>query len=257
MGENKPNVYKTKAMAEKFNLFSGIESMVNTIMGVRAEDAKQRSAVAEGQVDWASVVTYLAGTLAQMGLMVLSLWGLQLLSQQLPEMANIGCAIAFFTLVAIRSRLFSPLNNARTRTTYNTVQRPGWAPPPLAFPFIWMSIGVLRVISSYLVWQQLGQTYLTWPLAIFMMHLALGDTWNTVFTVEGRLGLAVPVVLVGPLTSAALVTAVYWQVVPLAGQLLLPMVIWLGVASALVISIWQLNGREPWYPLVLDEPKQS
>ena len=244
-------------MTEKSNLFSGIEFVVNTIMGVRTDDAKQRTATQDGQVDWAAVVTYVGGTLAQMGLMILSLWALQSFSQQLSARVNVGCAIAFFTLVAIRSRLFSPLNNARTRTTYNTVQRPGWAPPPLAFPFIWMSIGVLRVISSYLVWQQLEQTYLVWPLAIFMIHLALGDTWNTIFTVEGRLGLAVPVVLVGPLASAALVTAVYWQVVPLAGQLLLPMVMWLGVASALVISIWQLNGREPWYPLVLNEPQQS
>ena len=257
MGENKPNVYTTEAMAEKSNLFSRVESMVNTIMGVRTEDAKQRTAWIDNTVDWSAVVTYAGGTLAQMGLMILSLWGLQILAQYLPEMARLGCAIAFFTLVAIRSRLFSPLNNARTRTTYNTVQRPGWAPPPLAFPFIWMSIGVLRVVASYLIWQQLGQTYLTWPLAIFMIHLALGDTWNTIFTVEGRLGLAVPVVLVGPLASAAVVTVIYWQVMPLAGQLLLPMVIWLGVASALVISIWQLNGKEPWYPLVLSEAQQQ
>ena len=86
-----------------------------------------------------------------------------------------------------------------------------------------------------------------------MVHLALGDTWNTIFTVEGRLGAAVPVVLMGPLMSAIVVAALYWQVVPLAGQLLLPMVIWLGVASALVIAIWQLNGAEPWYPMPLKD----
>ena len=185
--------------------------------------------------------------------MILALWGVQSLTQGLSGAVNVGVAISFFALVSVRSRLFSPLNNARTRTTYSTVNRPGWAPPPLAFPIIWLSIGVLRVISSYLVWQALGQTYLTLPLVIFMMHLALGDTWNTVFTVEGRLGAAVPIVLVGPLASAIVVMSSYWNIVPLAGQLLLPMVVWLGVASALVLSIWQLNGAEPWYPLKLDE----
>ena len=85
------------------------------------------------------------------------------------------------------------------------------------------------------------------------MHLALGDTWNTIFTVEGRLGAAVPVVVAGPLASSIVVAISYWAIVPLAGQLLLPMVIWLGVASALVIAIWRLNGAEPWYPLQLDD----
>lgn len=242
-------------MTEESDLLGKVEPIVNTIMGVKTEDVQQRSAAAEMAVDWAAIGTYIGGTLAQMGLLILVLWGLQSLTQGLSGTVNAGVAIAFFALVSVRSRLFSPLNNARTRTTYSTVNRPGWAPPPLAFPIIWLSIGVLRVISSYLVWQALGQTYLTVPLAIFMVHLALGDTWNTIFTVEGRLGAAVPVVLVGPLASAIVVTSSYWSIVPLAGQLLLPMVMWLGVASALVLSIWQLNGAEPWYPLKLDEIK--
>ena len=230
-----------------------VESIINSVMGVDTAAARQQQAAAEQTVDWAAVGTYISGTLAQMSLMILALWGLDQVSQYLSGTVGVGLAISFFTLVAIRSRLFSPLNNARTRTTYSKVTRPSWAPPPLAFPIIWMSIGVLRVVSSYLVWQTLGQTYFSLPLAIFMIHLALGDTWNTIFTVEGRLGAAVPVVLAGPLMSAVVVTVVYWQIVALAGQLLLPMVIWLGIASALVVSIWRLNGAEPWYPMQLDE----
>ena len=246
-------IAEPKAMTEESDLLGKVEPIVNTIMGVKKEDVQQRSAAAETAVDWTAIGVYVGGTLAQMGLMLLALWGLQSLTQGLSGAVNVGVAIAFIAQGSGRSRLCSPLNNARTRTTYSTVNRPGWAPPPLAFPIIWLSIGVLRVISSYLVWLALGQIYLTLPLAIFMMHLALGDTWNTVFTVEGRLGAAVPVVLVGPLASAIVVTLSYWNVVPLAGQLLFPMVIWLGVASALVFSIWQLNGAEPLYPLVLDK----
>lgn len=241
------------AMADRSDLVGKFETLVNTIMGVRGDNVAQQSVVDDRQPDWLAMATYITGTLAQMGLMLLALWGLQQLTQVWSGMPQVGCAISFFALVAIRSRLFSPLNNARTRTTYSSVNRPGWAPPPLAFPIIWMGIGVLRVIASYLVWQALGQTYWSWPLLIFMAHLAMGDTWNTIFTVEGRLGLAVPVVIVGPFVSAVAVSISYWQVVPLAGQLLLPMVLWLAVASALVISIWQLNGREPWYPMKLDD----
>ncbi|MEM7795860.1 MAG: tryptophan-rich sensory protein [Cyanobacteria bacterium P01_C01_bin.118] len=240
-------------MTEKSNLLGKVEPIVHRIMGVRTDDAEQRRSSAEKEMDWAAVGIYIAGTLAQMGLMIVALWGLQQFTLGWSGSVGVGIAIAFFTLVAIRSRLFSPLNNARTRTTYSNVTRPGWAPPPLAFPIIWMSIGVLRVISSYLVWQALDQNYLAWPLIILMMHLSLGDTWNTIFTVEGRLGAAVPVVLLGPLASSIVVVTIYWQVMPLAGQLLLPMVLWLGVASALVVAIWRLNGAEPWYPLMLEE----
>lgn len=239
-------------MTEKSNLLGRVAPIVNSIMGVQTEDTQQRAAHSERAVDWAAVATYIAGTLAQIGLMLVALWGLQQFTLGWSGAVGKGIAIAFFTLVAIRSRLFSPLNNARTQTTYSNVTRPGWAPPPLAFPIVWMSIGVLRVAASYLVWQALGQNYVSLPFAIFMVHLALGDTWNTIFTVEGRLGAAVPAVLLGPLASSVAVVAIYWQVVPLAGQLLLPMVVWLGIASALVISIWQLNGAEPWYPLPLD-----
>ncbi|MEM7065093.1 MAG: tryptophan-rich sensory protein [Cyanobacteria bacterium P01_B01_bin.77] len=240
-------------MTEKSNLLGKVAAIVNGIMGVQTEDTQQRAVRGGRAVDWAAIGVYIAGTLAQIGLMLMALWGLQQFTLGWSGAVGQGIAISFFTLVAIRSRLFSPLNNARTQTTYSNVTRPGWAPPPLAFPLIWMSIGVLRVISSYWIWQALDQNYVSLPLIIFMVHLALGDTWNTIFTVEGRLGAAVPVVLLGPLVSSVAVVAIYWQVVPLAGQLLLPMVLWLAIASVLVISIWQLNGAETWYPLQLDE----
>lgn len=33
------------------------------------------------------------------------------------------------------------------------------------------------------------------------------------------------------------------------GLVLAPSAVWIGVASALIISIWQLNGKEPLYPV--------
>ena len=82
-----------------------------------------------------------------------------------------------------------------------------------------------------------------------MVHLALGDTWNTIFTVQSRLGAALPVVLVGPLASAIVVTAAYGHAIARAGYLLIPMCVWLTIASLLVFDIWRLNGKEPLYPV--------
>ncbi|NEP76323.1 tryptophan-rich sensory protein, partial [Okeania sp. SIO2G5] len=71
----------------------------------------------------------------------------------------------------------------------------------------------------------------------------------TIFTVEGRLGTAVPMVILGPLLSVAVVTISYYQILPLAGWIILPSWIWLTVATVLCISIWQLNGKDPLYPV--------
>ena len=97
----------------------------------------------------------------------------------------------------------------------------------------------------------MNQQFLVLPLIAFAVHLALGDTWNTIFTVEQRLGAAVPVVIFGPWLSALIVTIFYWQINPIAGIILAPSCMWLTVAVVLVFRIWQLNGKEPLYPLKL------
>lgn len=157
----------------------------------------------------------------------------------------------FFALLSIRSRIFSLLDNTRSRQTYDQVIRPRWSPPPLVFPIVWMIIAVLRVISSVLIWQEMNHKLLVLPFILFVIHLAVGDTWNTIFTVERRLGAAVPVVILGPWLSAIVVTVVYWQTNPLAGMILSFSCLWLTVAAVLVFRIWQLNGSEPLYPLKL------
>ena len=68
-------------MTEKSNLLGKVEPIINGIMGVQTQDTAQRSAkveqAAEQAIDWAAIGTYTAGTLAQMGLMIVALWGIQ------------------------------------------------------------------------------------------------------------------------------------------------------------------------------------
>lgn len=59
-------------------------------------------------------------------------------------------------------------------------KRPSWMPPPLVFPIVWSSIGLLRCISSVLVWEASGRDLLAAPLIVFCFHLAVGDCWNHV-----------------------------------------------------------------------------
>ena len=234
-----------------------VKSGVNTVMGVNeaTRDTTIRPNLANPQWDKSATLAYMGATIAQIAAMTGLLWAMDFAlgrfdTTALPQEATGAIACAFFAFVTLRSRLFSLLDNTRNSGRYKSLQRPGWAPPPLAFPIVWMSIAVLRVVSAYLVWSAMGQTFLSWPLILYVAHLSLGDTWNTIFTVEGRLGAAVPMVMVGPLLSVVVVTVSYFQVVPLAGWVILPSLVWLAIATALCISLWRLNGQEPLYPVV-------
>lgn len=234
-----------------------VKQGINTVMGVHetATDTKVATDWANPRWDVAATLTYLGATLTQVAGMTGLLWGMDgvmgwLAEETLPAWAMTVIPCAFLAFITLRSRLFSWLDNTRNSGRYQSLQKPRWAPPPLAFPIVWMSIAVLRITSAYLVWSTLDQTFLCWPLVLYVVHLSLGDTWNTIFTVEGRLGAAVPMVLMGPLLSVVVLTASYFQVLPLAGWVIFPSLVWLTVATALCISLWRLNGQEPLYPMV-------
>ncbi|MBN3961646.1 TspO/MBR family protein [Nostoc sp. NMS8] len=237
-----------------------LEKLVNTVMGVKSLN-QQRSSntliATTQELDIRAVLVYTLGTILQILVMIVVLLFMEKLvmlidnNSYFPNWLSTILTGLFLALLSIRSRIFSLLDNTRSRQTYDQVIRPRWSPPPLAFPIVWMIIAVLRVISSVLVWQQMNHQFLVLPLILFVVHLALGDTWNTIFTVERRLGAAVPVVILGPWLSAVMVTAIYWRTNYVAGMTLSFSCVWLTLAAVLVFRIWQLNGSEPLYPLKL------
>ena len=154
-------------------------------------------------------------------------------------------AVFFLSLfVALRTRIFSPLDNSRPKASsadpvFKNRLRPWFQPPPLAFPVIWTNIAILRAISSTIVYAVTG-TLLCPAIFALVLHLCIGDTWNTINNVERRMGtaaLVVPAVLV----SAAYALYRYSLVSTTAAYMLSPMVAWLTVANCLVFSIWRLN----------------
>jgi len=130
-----------------------------------------------------------------------------------------------------------------------TRKRPSWTPPPYAFPIIWSSIGVLRTVSSVIVWEACGRSLLASPLLALLLHLCIGDTWNNINNVEKEAGLAVSGVCV-VLASVFSATVAYYRASPAAGLILLPSCVWIGIATCLVYSIWRINGaKEPLLPV--------
>ena len=163
----------------------------------------------------------------------------------------------WFGFNALKSRVFSPLNATRPKmegekTAIKERRRPAWMPPPLAFPVIWTTIAVLRAVSSVVVFGTTGTLNNPAHFAM-LLHLSVGDTWNSINNAEKRLGTAV-VGVCAVLASVYNVVYQYWSVSVKAGVLIAPSAVWISVATLLVYTIWKINPRadgtrEPLWPM--------
>eukprot|EP00581_Thalassiosira_minuscula_P008046 CAMPEP_0183704022 /NCGR_PEP_ID=MMETSP0737-20130205/1518_1 /TAXON_ID=385413 /ORGANISM="Thalassiosira miniscula, Strain CCMP1093" /LENGTH=321 /DNA_ID=CAMNT_0025930829 /DNA_START=13 /DNA_END=978 /DNA_ORIENTATION=+ len=176
-------------------------------------------------------------------------------------------AIAFvFYAASLKSRVFNPLNNQRpdlakaakggeeaASNGFRDRVMPSWTPPGVIFPIMWiLIIGPLRAYSAALVVSSTG-TFFSLPIMAFMLHLTVGDVWNTINNTEKRYGAAV-VGVACVVVSAANAAYQYSTVDPLAGKLLGGTLLWLVTAAALITDTWRLNPTEngekvPLYPV--------
>jgi len=209
-----------------------------------------------GEVDTGALVSYVGATSLQFGALTATLCGLDYLNHAVLEgispLAPKAVVGLFYLFLAFRSRVFSPLDNSRPtaaseKTAIQERKRPSWMPPPLTFPIVWSTIGVLRSVSSVMVWEASGRSLLVAPLCMMLLHLSIGDTWNTINNIEKRMGTASIAVLF-VLASACATDYLYFGAAKAAGLTLLPLCIWLSVATCLVWSIWDLNGRDSFLP---------
>lgn len=173
-------------------------------------------------------------------------------------------AVAFlFYACSLKSRVFNPLNNDRPDRNkavegegnkgFGDRVMPSWTPPGVVFPIMWvLIIGPVRAYSSALIVAANSGLFCTPATMAFLLHLTVGDVWNTVNNTEKRYGAAVVGVLTVVL-SVFFAAYQYYQVLPFAGQMLGATAIWLVTASALIADTWRLNpdkdgNRDALYP---------
>jgi len=135
------------------------------------------------------------------------------------------------------------------KATPMDVKRPSWTPPGIAFPFIWLTITALRATAATMVYAGALRSA---PLEALMLHLCIGDTWNTVTNVEKRLGVSAIGCLAVWGSVLRAVQLFRESAAPAAGLVLAPSLAWISVACVLTANIWLLNGRKPLYPAAAD-----
>lgn len=226
-----------------------------------AADGQAEKAV---QVDYDALLKYHASIGIQMSIFAASLTVLDALVDATGIQVPFPVVAVLFYGLSLKSRTFNPLNNSRPNmpqavdggktSGFRDRVLPSWTPPGVVFPIMWLLIiGPLRAYSSALVYESTGH-FLHPAILAFLVHLSVGDVWNTINNVEKRYGASVTGVLC-VVTSLLNAAYQYYTVDPLAGNLLGLTVIWLSVASSLITATWELNPdisgeRDPLYPVV-------
>ncbi len=124
---------------------------------------------------------------------------------------------------------------------YHVLNKPSWNPPDWLFPPAWSILFLLMGIALYLVVLHWGENKLVkGALVLFGVQLFLNLGWSVVFF--GFHSPLLALVVIVPLWLAILLTLVKFRAIsPLAGNLLVPYLLWVSFASFLNFTIWQLN----------------
>ena len=146
--------------------------------------------------------------------------------------------IVFLTLnlmAATSGGIFTP------DTWYRQLKKPDWIPPDWVFPTVWMVLYFTNAIAGWLVWQATGGEGIGfWAMAAYGIALILNAGWSAVFFGFKLIRLAI-LEAIALWIAVAVQATLFFQIVPLAGLMILPYLLWVSVAIFLNFTIWRLN----------------
>ncbi len=125
-------------------------------------------------------------------------------------------------------------------TWYQDLAKPVFNPPDWVFAPVWTTLYLLMAVAAWRVWRRAGWRDGRAALTAFGGQLALNLGWSATFFGLRMPGSALAVVLV-LLAAIAVTTRLFWAVDRPAGLLLVPLLAWVGFATALNAAIWLLN----------------
>ncbi|MFQ6550818.1 tryptophan-rich sensory protein TspO [Aestuariibius insulae] len=120
---------------------------------------------------------------------------------------------------------------------YESLDKPAWTPPDWVFPVAWTTIYLLIAFAASRVASLDGSAY---AMAFWSLQIALNALWTPVFFGLKRLREAIYVLAL--LWLAVLgATLSHFQLDLWAGLAFIPYLLWVTVAGALNVSVWQRN----------------
>lgn len=126
-------------------------------------------------------------------------------------------------------------------TWYAALEKPAFTPPNAVFMPVWFTLYALMGVSVFLVWRKGLQTEgVKVPFILFWVQLALNALWSVVFFGnESILGGFVIILALGVILLITIIK--FFKLSKVAGGLLIPYIVWIGIASSLNAGILMLN----------------
>lgn len=126
-------------------------------------------------------------------------------------------------------------------TWYATLTRPAIAPPNWVFGPVWTILYLMMGISAGLIWHLgIGKPEVKFAIALFVIQLVLNALWSYFFFGWHLIGLAFIEIIIMWLFILWTILK-FSALLPVAGWLLVPYLLWVGFASVLNFSFWWLN----------------
>ncbi|CAM3383352.1 TspO/MBR family protein [Paracoccus nototheniae] len=120
---------------------------------------------------------------------------------------------------------------------YAALKKPGFTPPNWAFPVAWSVIYLLSAFAAARIAVLPGAGL---ALALWSAQIALNTLWTPVFFGAHRIALGMAIIGALLVTVAGM-TLAFWALDWRSGLLLLPYLVWLGIAAGLNWRIWRDN----------------
>ena len=123
---------------------------------------------------------------------------------------------------------------------YRTLVKPGFNPPDWIFAPVWTVLYLMMAVAAWRVWRTAATVDRRRALAAFGVQLGLNLLWSILFFGLQQIGLALFEISL-LLLAIAVCVVLFWRVERLAGQLLVPYLLWVAFAMTLNLSLWLLN----------------
>ncbi|HET9915632.1 MAG TPA: TspO/MBR family protein [Candidatus Binatia bacterium] len=122
---------------------------------------------------------------------------------------------------------------------YVALHKPPWTPPGWLFAPVWTVLYVAIAVAGWSVWRSKAVS-VTKPILIWLLQLMLNGLWSWLFFGLRRPDLAL-IDIIALLITICWFIASAGKISRVAASLFVPYALWVGFATALNFSIWQLN----------------
>lgn len=147
--------------------------------------------------------------------------------------------LVFYALCLLIQVFGSYFTALSVSTWYPTLEKSPLNPPGYVFGIVWTILYILMAVAATRVFA-ITSTVKCRPLVWWAAQLLLGFIWCIVFF--GQQGIFAGFIIISCTVLAAIVTAVlFWRVERLAGVLMMPLILWLTLATHLNLYLYLHN----------------